>query len=376
MKPPAFLLGATLLFWGWQTDHLLGSAIMAVLLESPRWVKTRWEFADQDFRRIWVFCALLLLAVAVYAFTATGGPADLVGLLQNPNAATEHNASINSARAVAVWMRSLPMVFLLFVLAQAFNTQPGVPPETISLLMHWRWQRARKQGRPIPHAPNVDVSFAYFALCLFAACFRTRDDRTFFWGLSLLLACASWSLRSRRFNPVIWAGAMGSAVLLGYFSQLGVGQLFRFVENYNPQWFSHSAYGATDPSQSKTALGHIGRLKTSGKIVIRLEPKEGTRVPSLLRTASYRTYESRIWFSDIARDRFEPVVEDTNHTTWVLLPGKTNDMAVNIACYLPGGKAVLPLPPGCSRLENLPAYTLQKSLLGTRPGRRPRPGDL
>jgi hypothetical protein len=365
MKPPPFLIGATLLFWGWQTDHLLAGAATGLLLESAPWIKARWEFADQDFRRIWVFCALLLLAVAVYAFTASGGPGDLINFLQNPNPTTERNAGVNSARAVAVWLRSLPLVFFLFMLAQRFNAREGIPPETISLLMHWRWQRAKKLGNPIPHASNVNVSFAYFAVCLFAACFRTRNDTTFLWGLDALLGWALWSLRSRRFSVAAWAGALGAATVLGYFGQLGVGRTFRFIENYNPQWFSRSTGGGTDPMMSKTALGHIGRLKTSGTIVIRLEPKEGSRAPTLLREAGFRTYESRTWYTEVARDRFDQITEDpTNRCTWILVPGKTNSIAVNLACYLPGGNALLPLPSGSGRLENLPAFTLHRNSLG------------
>ena len=48
MKPPPFLLGATLLFWGWQTEFLLGGALMAVLLESALVFKMRWDFSDED----------------------------------------------------------------------------------------------------------------------------------------------------------------------------------------------------------------------------------------------------------------------------------------------------------------------------------------
>ena len=278
--------------------------------------------------------------------------------------AADRNAGINSARAVAVWLRSMPMVFFLFILAQTFNTREGIPPETISLLMHWRWQRAQKLGQPVPHAPNVNVSFGYFALCLFAACFRTREDATFLWGLNALLAWALWSLRSRRFSLRVWAAALGAALVLGYGGQLGVGRLFRLIENYNPQWFSRSVGGGADPMQSKTALGHIGWLKTSGRIVIRLEPKDGTRAPTLLREASYRIYKAGTWYTDVSKDRFEQVVEETNHTTWVLLPGRTNDVAVNLACYLSGGNALLPLPPGSGRLENLSAFTLAKNSLG------------
>jgi protein-glutamine gamma-glutamyltransferase len=364
MKPPPFLLGAALLFWGWQTDHLLLGAVIAAVLESAQWIEARWEFTDQDFRRIWVFCAVLFLAVAVYAFTASGTPTDFMTFLQNPNFSTERAIGINSARAVAVWLRSLPLVFFLFVAAQTFNAREGIPPETISLLMRWRWQRARKAGQALPPAPNVDVSFAYFAACLFAATFRLREDPSFYWGLCALLAWAFWSLRSRRFSIGVWIGALGAAIALGYGSQLGAIRLYRLIENYNPRWFPHSVGGGADPMQSKTSLGHIGRLKASGKIVIRLETKDSSRAPALLREASYRTYKTGTWYADASRDRFDPVSEETNHTTWTLLPEKTNGVSVNLSCYLPGGNALLPLPTGCGRLENLSAYTVQKNTLG------------
>ena len=74
MKTPPFALGATLLFWGWQTDFLLEGALMGLVIEASRFVKVRWELSDDDFKRIWTFCALLFLAAAVYAFADNGGP--------------------------------------------------------------------------------------------------------------------------------------------------------------------------------------------------------------------------------------------------------------------------------------------------------------
>ena len=364
MKPPPFLLGAALLFWGWQTDYLAASAVIAVVLESARWVKPRWDLGDEDFRRIWVFCALLLLAVAVYAFTSTGGPADFIGFLQDPSMANHRSSGVASARAVAIWLRALPMVFFLFIAAQTFNVREGIPPETISLLMHWRWQPVRKGGQSSPQAPNVNVAFAYFATCLFAAAFRVRDDSSFFWGLAVLLVWGLWSLRSRRFSPAAWVGTLAAAIALGYGGQIAAGRIYRLIEGHYPQWLARAVGGGADPMQSKTALGKIGRLKGSGRIVIRLELAEGSRPPGLLREASYRTYKTGTWYTEVARDRFEPITEEANHTTWRLLPGKTNSEAVKLACYLPGGKALLPLPSGCGQLENLSAFTLQKSLLG------------
>ena len=81
MKTPPLLLGAGLLFWGWQAGHLVEGALMAGLLEGAQSVKARWDFTDEDFRRIWTFCALLLLGAAIYAFTSAGGPGEFRGFL-------------------------------------------------------------------------------------------------------------------------------------------------------------------------------------------------------------------------------------------------------------------------------------------------------
>jgi hypothetical protein len=364
MKAPPFLLGAALLFWGWQTGHLVEGAAMAALLEGAHWIKARWDFTDQDFRRVWTFCALLLLGAAVYAFTASGGPSDLRGFLQNPSFATERNAGNTSARTIAALMRWLPMIFFLFLAAQAYSSREGIPPETISVIMRLRWQKARKLGRPLPAAKSVDISYPYFMLCLLAASFHASEDESFFWGLCVLVAWALWPLRPRRQGVVIWTVAMASAVALGYSGQRGIGRLYRLLDNYSAQWWSPAAGGGADSRQSKTALGQIGRLKGSSKIVIRLEPKDGSRAPALLREASYRTWKSQAWYSEIGLDKFDKIYEGTNHTTWVLLPGATNGAAVNLACYLPGLIALLPLPSGCGRLENLPAFMLYKSSLG------------
>ena len=364
MKTPPLLLGAALLFWGWQTGHLLAGAALAAVLEGARLVPARWEFTDEDFRRIWTFCALLLFGAALYAFTASDGPSGLRGFLQNPNLATERSAGNATARTVAALIRWLPMIFFLFVAAQAFSSREGVPQETISVILRLRWQRARRLGQPLPAVRSVDVSYPYFMLCLFAASFHSSEDETFFWGLCALVAWALWSHRSPRYGVILWAGALAAAMLLGYSGQRGVTRLYRLFDNYNAQWFSREIGGGADPMQSRTALGHIGRLKGSSQIVIRLEPRDGSRAPPLLREASYRTWKGQVWYSDVSRDKFLPVLEATNHTTWVLLPGNTNSAAVNLACYLPGQCALLPLPTGCGRLENLSAFGLSLSSLG------------
>jgi hypothetical protein len=370
MKTAPLLLGVALLFWGWQTGFFLVGLLLAVAVESARFVKARWEFSDQDFSRTWSFCTLLFLAAAVYAFTANEGPASFGGFFQRPNLFTERNAGTASARTAASLIRWLPMIFFPLLAAQAFSARGAVPLTSISLIARRRQRKARMLGQALPPDRTVNVTYVYFAFCLIAASTHPPENNTYFWGLCALLAWALWSQRSIRFSLPVWAGALAVAIVLGYVGQFGVSQLQRSLENLNASWFARFGRRSNDPAQTRTALGQIGGLKTSPKIVIRLEPKIGN-APPLLREATYRTYKFPVWHSGTAKEEFENIGPETNSTTYVLLRGKSTAASVGIACYLserarqsgnPAG--LLPLPAGSGRLENLSAYLLQKNGLG------------
>ncbi len=363
MKTPPFLLGATLLFWGWQTGFPLIGAAMGAVVESARWLKVRWEFSPRDFNRIWTFCALLFLAAAVFAFTSNDGPAAFGGYFQNPNVGSSHSAGTATSRAAAAWIQWQPMLFFLFLAAQTFNSREGVPVETVSLLLRLRWKQTRKPGQAETSGRTVNVSYPYFGVCLFAASVHSSENSVFFWGLSALLAWALWPLGSPRFSRLVWATTLAAAVALGYCGQRGIGQLQHYIEGFNPQFLSRFARQGTDPLQSRTVLGRIGRLKLSGRIVIRLEAKTGAP-PAYLREASYHTYKTQVWSSEISTNEFMPVNPETNGNTYVLLPAKTNTAVASIACYLPGGSGLLPMSPGSGRVDNRFFFGLEKSPLG------------
>ena len=363
MKTPPLLLGTALLFWGWQTGFLIIGALMAVVLESARWIKARWEFSDDDFIRIWTFCSLLFLAAALYSFTSNEGPANFRSFFQDPNFATQRHASSSSARTAAGLIRSLPMVFFLFVAAQVFSSRDAIPLATISLILRRRWKKARKLGLPWTAGQTVNVSYPYLAVCLLAASIQSSETTIYFWGVCVLLAWGLWPHRPVRFGLAIWIAALSLAIALGYFGQGGLGRLRGYLETLNPQWLSSFTRRGSDPAQSRTQLGQIGRIKMSGKIVIRLEPKGSSAVPTLLREASYRDYKGQIWYAGNSKNDFENINHETNETSWVLST-KTNSAAVQIACYLDGGKGLLPLPEGSGRLDKLPVYILQKNRAG------------
>ena len=373
MKTPPFLLAAALLFWGWQTGFLAVGIIMGVTLESSRWIRARWELSDGDFARIWAFCVLLSFAALILAFSNSGGPANFSRLFENPNFTSERLAGNISALTAIAFIRWLPMIFFLFIAAQMFSPRPGVPLDAISFFLRPRWKKAPKSCQPHPLSRSVNVSYPYFVTCLFAASGHAAANDTYFWGISALLVWALWPQRVSRFSLIMWASAMGTAILLGYLGERGIGQLARLAEEFNPQWLSRFVRYGTDPRETRTEIGHIGRLKLSGQIIIRLEPKRGSTVPTYLREATYRHYGSQIWRAGSSRKDFATVPETPRDSgNWPLLPDTTNPVVVSIACYLGGfdpqsrnPEGLLPLPTDCGRLENLPAYVLQRNSVGS-----------
>ncbi|MGA2179897.1 MAG: transglutaminase domain-containing protein [Verrucomicrobiota bacterium] len=373
LKTPPFLLGATLLFWGWQTGFLAVGAILAVVLEGARWVGTRWDLSDEDFNRIWNFCTLLILTAGIFAFGTNTGPGGFSGLFRGSAIAVGTKVGLSGESTATALLRWLPMLLFPFVAAQAFSTIESSPLTAVSIILRRRRRKELKTGHAVPPGPRMDVFYPYFIVCLFAASIRAnRGDESFFWGQCVLLAWALWPLRSRRFGGVIWVATLALAIVIGYLSQGGLGRLEQRMIGYNAQLLARLLQPRTDPSQRTTALGQIGRLKMSGRIVVRVLPAAGAPPPTYLREASYQDFRRESWYAGSARNLFENVSHtSTNENTWILLPGKTNTAAVNIACYLTGTAqeshypaGLLPLPAGSGQLENLNAYLLHQNKTG------------
>lgn len=353
MKASPFLLFATLLFWGWQSGFLWVGAIMGGVLASARFIRLRWDLEQEDFRRIRNFCTLLGLALVVVAFAANQEGGGLTGLF--------HASAMEATRSVGLsstaFLRWLPMTFFLFVAAQLFSERETVP---LSAISDFARRRRNKTGAG---ERFIDVSYPYFIVCLFAAGIHANQGtHTYFFGQAVLIVWALWSLRSRRFGLLAWLGTLMLVLGLAYAGHLGVSKVRQLMEGYNAQWLARFLHQKTDATLSVTSLGQIGELKLSPRIVIRLEPLNGSAPPEYLREASYRNYRSakQTWHARESHNEFTDLLPETNGTTWVLLPGKTNTSAVSIACYLDGwskelgtADGLLPLPSGSSRLERV-----------------------
>ena len=371
MKMPPFLLFAALLFWGWQSGFFIVGAVLGVILESARFVQARWELDDADFNRIWSFCVLLNVALAGYVFTTNDAGGGFNGMVHGNTAV---NVANSGAATATRFLRWLPMTTFAFMVAQIFNARQSVPLTAVSLVLRWR----RRRGDRALAGHYVNISFPYFIVCLFSAGIHTNNgSQLFFWGECALVTWALWSLRSHRFGIYVWLGALMMVIGLGFLGEFGINQAQRGIQNFNAQWMAKFFSQRTDPLQSMTSMGRIGKLKLSSKIMMWLEPRSIGHAPEYLREASYRNYSPRnqTWYAGGTLNDFESVLAERDNTSWVLVAGKTNNASVNITCYLKGHskdgdpEGVLPVPSGCSRLEHLPSeisvIALQKNRMGT-----------
>lgn len=366
LGPPPGLLLAALLFWGWQTGELWLGVGAGLLLESHRLLRWRWDPRDEDFRRLWNFTFLLLLAVLIYRFSRDESAAGLGG----PAAAVARQAGLSGLNAGMGLMRLLPLVWCPFLLAQNFSTRGVVPLAVISWLVRY-WQR---RDQIVWRDPAAHLGYPYFLVCLFAASIHLNDDNNpwYLLGVMALTIWASWPLRARRVSPVAWGVALALALGLAYVGAHALGRLEQWANNYNARWLTRLMQARMEPDQTRTSLGQIGQLKLSGTIVVRVEPLDHSPAPIYLRAASFRKFASQVWQTAGRSNAYVSVyAEPTNDASWVLLSGPTRPAAARISAYLDGWsreaqepEGPLPLPSGCNRLDALPAYALKHNAFG------------
>jgi transglutaminase-like putative cysteine protease len=325
---PPLLLGAALVFWGWQTGFFFVGLVMAAVLEAHNVIGSRWDLARSDFNRLSDLSAVLLVLMAVY-----------------------QAVSNDSARAVTGVIQWLPLIVFPLIAGQVYSAVGRIEVAVFFWSM-------RKRPGPFPY---LDLAPAYFGLCLLAA--STANTRpTFYAGLVALSALALWRVRA----PVgtwRWSLAVLIAIALGWGGHIWLAAAQRTLERRAQAFFLNwIRRGDVDPYRSTTSLGDIGELKLSGRVLLRVEPGHGVGMPILLRQASYNTYVAPAWLAVDAA--FERRQAEADGATWLLRRGQDPAGRLTISTYLTRGRGVLPLPNGAARLDELMVAGLAQNRLG------------
>jgi len=326
MNTPRLLMAAALLFWGWETGLWLWGAALAAALEASRFVRVRWELSNTDLNRIFDLCFVLLLGAALVLYSME----DRVTLIFK-------------------FAQSLPLSFFLIALAQAYGNRRTMPLSVFS------WLLRRTPQSPMARK-SFNISYPYFALCLLAASASTHPDRFFYIGMSLLILLALSHGRPRRISWRAWIVLAMAVLFCGQFSHQGLRELEISMEAALGTWIADLLRAQPDARECRTSIGRPGEIKLSDKIVLRVRMPPGNDPPGLLRECAYDSYKNGIWMPGSNDYGSFPVSVSARGEVRLLAP-KTNSLPVEIACYLDGGKGILPLPQGVFKLEDVPPST-------------------
>ena len=338
MTPPV-LLGAAVVFWGWETGLLLPATALAVLLEGARAVAWRVDFSRRDFHRISDLCTVVFAGSAVYLFTASG------------------TRVAGAPGAMTVLFQWLPLLVAPLVVCQAYSTAGKVDLGAFL----WAYRKKAADERD-PSTDALDVAYPYGVLCVLSASAANVRTPVYYAGVCLLTAWALWVVRSPRFSPLWWVASLAVASVAGYGGHVALHRVQQTLEEVAFEYISSLVRRDTDPFRSATAIGHLGRLKLSDRILLRVTPAAGQAPPFLLREASYNVYNSPAWFAVGAA--FTSVQPEAGGETWKLAPGPAPEASVGVSVYLPRGRGVLPLPARAMEIDKLAVVRLSKNPLG------------
>jgi len=334
------MIGITIIFWGWQTGLWFVALPMALLYEASYFMQWRWELSTKEFMEVGKFCGLLMVGVLFYLITA--------------------NRSVYWIFDFFTWF---PVIFFPFVTAQAYAIS-----DRIDIRMFFYFLRKRQ-----PIAMNL--TYPFFALCIISASTGNLRGITFYVGMFLLSTIALWFLRSSRFSPIVWISLIILAGSMGIFAHLALYRLHSIVGQKTREFLSeiyHHHHHYDDPTEKTTAIGDIGSVKLTNKILFRVKP-EAKALPTLLREslllrrASYNKYQAGTWIG--VNSEFLPITSTSAKNNWLLAAPADNipknSSTVTISTNLRQGANFLNLPQGAKQISQLPGEAMEKNQYGT-----------
>jgi len=329
MTMPPLLLAVAVLFWGWQTGAWAVALPVAAVFAAARVFPLRWAFSNTQLYRVADFCTVLIVLLTGYLLIAYGNPRGIILVFQ--------------------W---LPVAMLPLALAHAYGTRSALD---LSVLF-WNLRRHAPET-----SPAFDPSFPYFAIWVLAASAANVRGETFYLGVALLVAWPLALARPRSFSLTRWVAALMLALALGYGGQYALRELQLWLESAVPDWMAGTG-SRTDPYRSMTDIGHIGELKHSDAIVLRVTRPAGGSPPKLLHRASYNIYAAASWIAQGAP--FASVPPAGRGVQWLLAPGTKPSVRILVHDFSPQINPVLSLPHGTVAVEELAARRFTRNGLG------------
>jgi protein-glutamine gamma-glutamyltransferase len=327
MKVPRFFLGIVVLFWGWQVHTLWIAICLAIIIESARVTKSKFKFKPSDFNKCIDITIVLLAGTIVVALT------------------------FEAQKAILILLKWLPLIFFPIMAAQEFSVKGAIDYQSFFIGNRKRLKMKMLESK------DIDISFLYALFCIFSAATANTKGHLFYVVVVLCSIWALWQVRSKRVSFALWMISVFIIVISGYVGHKVIHMTSIKISQWVMEYYG-SYYGA-NPFKNFTALGEIGELKLSDKIILRVSLTD--YIPGktyLLHTATYPGFSISKWFSGFEFESIEPA---NDKTSWQMNPFKGPTKKMTLYFRPQGRKAVLGLPLGVISISQMKAGACEKN---------------
>lgn len=265
MYYPPYFISLSVLFWGWRSGAYLPASALLILVVVTRVSPWRWMLERTQYHRLGDLTTFLLLGTSIYFVLAGGSTLPVYSLL-----------------------RWLPVLACPLLLAQLYSGQESIP---LSALFYSLRRQNTKRA-----LATLDFRIPYGLVCLLGAGTAKPDDVMYGAIVSVLIGWILWNNQPRRVIAPIWLSLFLTGSIAGYVGQKGLTHLQDLVEQWTLDWLSGHQNNA-NPYWTHTAIGDVGQLKLSGRIIMELKAVPLLHSPLLLKEAAYEQYTGLGWIA-------------------------------------------------------------------------------
>ncbi|MCB1646029.1 MAG: transglutaminase domain-containing protein [Pseudomonadales bacterium] len=323
------LLGLSLLLWGFNTDQWLFAIPMALMMELRHAWPRRWDLTRQDFYR-------------VADLTAIGLTGTIVFLTVN---AREYHF-------VTTLVQWLPIIFFPLTVVIAYSTTVRMPLDVL-------FYSLRRQKHPVTQSWNMNTLL--FGLALLSAGTNPRTILWYFPVAAMLVLLAFWRGRPGRYPIPVLVLTASLIFLTANITGTALHKLHQAAKYRAQQWLSEFILQRTDPTRSRTAMGSVGKLKLSDRILFRVKVDSDGLPPRLLQEASYDLPSDNEWL--ILSSDFQEIAHSDDFE-WQF--GESAEPISRLTVYreFTTDTALVPVPQNLTVIADLPAQNLRMNQFG------------
>ncbi|NOR45543.1 MAG: hypothetical protein GQ534_08175 [Candidatus Delongbacteria bacterium] len=262
MRKYPLLISFALLYWGFNTDHLLIASIFMILLESHRFVKFRWDFSTKDFNMISILSTLGSIGYLIY--------------FANSN---------QNIGFISAFLKFLPVILFPLNFFYLYSISEVINAKKLFLLFV-----VNKYTIVHPYTKNFRPDYIFFASLLIGG--SVSEGIFSFSALILLILPILFFHRSRNYKFVTWIVSLASVIIIALILQFSISNTFFFMKDlvidlYLNHFIKHS--------DSSIAIGNIGSMKDDFKIELRAEIFGRKKPYYHLKSEVFNSYSNGVW---------------------------------------------------------------------------------